>query len=130
MTKYLRPGVLVQKVLNPVAMRAGLATTLSVRTRKTGAEQNIPVNVLEHDGTKYLVSVRGETQWVQNLRAAGECELRRKGTASRFAVTELPVGERGPIVEAYKKQWSAQTKQLFAKLPDAADHPVFRLREA
>src|SRR5436190_23475518 len=100
MTNYLRAGMLVQKVLNPVAMRTGMATTLSVKTRKTGSEQNIPVNVLEHDGIKYLVAVRGETQWVQNLRAAGECELRRKGNVSKLAATELPVGDRGPIVEA------------------------------
>ena len=129
MTKYIQPGWLVQKVLNPVVMRTGMATVLAVKTRTTGREQTLPVNVLEYDGSEYLVSVRGETQWVRNLRATGECELRKKGRARRLAATEIPAGDRGPIVGAYRKQWDSQVKQFFKDLPDDADHPVFALRE-
>jgi hypothetical protein len=102
---------------------------LAVTTRTTGREQALPVNVLEYGGTEYLVSVRGETQWVRNLRSAGECELRRKGRTRRFSASELPVAERAPIVGAYREQWDSQVKQFWANLPDDADHPVFALRE-
>jgi deazaflavin-dependent oxidoreductase (nitroreductase family) len=128
MTRYLAPGWLVRNVLNPVAMRTGMAAVLSVKTRKTGRRQTLPVNVLEFDGTDYLVSVRGETQWVRNLRAAGECEVRGKGESRRLAATEIPIADRAPIVGAYRQRWGAQVRRYFAALPDDADHPVFALR--
>jgi hypothetical protein len=126
MSRYIRPGFMVKNVLNPLAMRTGMATTLRVKTRRTAEVQAIPVNVLEWDGTEYLVAVRGETQWVRNLRAAGECELLSKGRVRRLAATEVPVADRGPIVGAYRKRWAA-TKPYFTRLPDDADHPVFAL---
>lgn len=130
MSTYLAPNWLDQKLLNPIARSLGIATTLAVRTRTTGRTQTLPVNVFSHGGREYLVSVRGESQWVRNLRAAGTCELRRRGTARQLAVAEVPSSERGPIVEAYRKRWSGQVARFFEKLPEAADHPVFLLRAA
>jgi deazaflavin-dependent oxidoreductase (nitroreductase family) len=52
-----------------------VVATLHVRGRTTGQWRSVPVNVLELDGEHYLVSARGETGWVRNLRAAGGGEL-------------------------------------------------------
>jgi hypothetical protein len=84
--------------------------------------------VLEHDGARYLVSARGETDWVRNLRAAGgDGELHARDATERFHATEVPVAERAPILTAYQKVAGKAVESLFAALPDPTDHPVFRL---
>src|SRR5262245_858528 len=49
---------------------------LSVRGRTSGRWRSTAVNLLVLDGERYLVSPRGRTQWVRNMRAAGGGELR------------------------------------------------------
>lgn len=49
---------------------------LSVRGRTSGVMQRIPVNPHSFEGGQYLVSARGHSQWVRNMRAAGGGELR------------------------------------------------------
>lgn len=49
---------------------------LSVRGRKSGEVRSVPVNLLPFAGERYLVAPRGQTQWVRNLRVAGEGRLR------------------------------------------------------
>jgi hypothetical protein len=127
---YLKPPLFVRKVFNPLAMRfgAGGAVTLAVPGRKTGNVQRVPVIPVEVDGARYLVTPRGETDWVKNLRAAGgNATLESKSGTEEFASSEVPVGERGPILEEYRKVAGKAVKALFEKLPDAEDHPTFRL---
>ena len=125
--RYLKPGLLVERVLNPLAMRFGLATTLAVRGRKTGARRTVPVNVLELGDARYLVAPRGETQWARNLRAAREGELRRRSRVERFRAVELADDAKPPIIQAYLERWASQVKSQFERLPDPADHPAFRI---
>ena len=49
---------------------------LRVRGRKTGRLRGVVINVLSVDDLDYLVSPRGTTQWVRNIRVAGTGELR------------------------------------------------------
>jgi deazaflavin-dependent oxidoreductase (nitroreductase family) len=127
---YLKPGRLVSRFLNPLLMKIGMVPTLAVRGRKSGQWRTIPVNVLKLDGQRYLVSARGETDWVQNLRAAGGGEIRRGSRTRAFRATELPVEERPRVIEAYLDQWAYQVNAYFKALPDPADHPVFRIEPA
>ena len=125
--QYLKPGWLVQKVMNPVVMRFGIAPTLAVRGRRSGEWRTVPVNVLDYNGSRYLVAPRGRTDWVLNLRAAGTGEIRRRGKTDRFQAAEVPDHEKPPIINAYLNRWGKQVKSQFDALPDPADHPVFRL---
>jgi deazaflavin-dependent oxidoreductase (nitroreductase family) len=113
-------------------MRLGVATTLVVKGRHTGVVRRTPVKVLEHHGARYLVSPRGETEWVKNLRASGEGHLRRWGSEKPFRALELPEGERRPIIEEYKRRYGAIQfiGEHFRIRPDPADHPVFRIEPA
>jgi deazaflavin-dependent oxidoreductase (nitroreductase family) len=124
---YLEPPFVVRRVLNPIAMRLGLATTLTVPGRRSGVPRSVPVNVLELDGRRYLVAPRGETQWVRNLRAAGAGELRRRGRRQRFRALELPDEEKRPLIDAYLARWGKQVRSQFEALPDPSQHPVFRI---
>ncbi len=128
--RYLRPGWFVARVMNPIVMRLGMATTLAVRGRKSGQMRTVPVNVLELDGARYLVAPRGTTEWVRNLRVAGTGELRRRGKTERIRVTEVANELKPAIIKAYLDKWGSQVKSQFDALPDPADHPVFRLEPA
>ena len=127
--RYIRPGSLATRVGNPLMKRLGFAPTLAVRGRKSGAWRTTPVMPLKMDNVTYLVSPRGETDWARNLRAAGEGELRRFTRTRAFRAAEISRGDRARFVEAYKRRWAraGPIKQQFDKLPDPADHPVFRL---
>ena len=124
---YLRPGFVIARIVNPLLMRLRVVPTLAVRGRKSGTWRTVPVNVLEHNGCRYLVAPRGNTHWVQNLRAAGGGEIRTKKGAEPFRAAEVANDEKPPIIEAYLARWGSQVKAQFKELPDPADHPVFRL---
>ncbi len=125
---YLRPSWLISRVVNPLLMRLGVVPTLRVRGRKTGRWRSVPVNVLELDGERYLVAPRGETDWVRNLRAAGGGQLQygRRRTEP-FTLVEVRDEEKPRVIAAYLDRWGNQVRSQFEALPDAADHPVFRL---
>jgi hypothetical protein len=96
------------------------------------------VNPLTLDGERYLISPRGNTQWVRNMRVAGGGELRLGRRVEKFTATELPVEERPRVLRAYLKKWKFEVGVFFQGVgPDAADdallgiapdHPVFRIR--
>ncbi|MEU8585983.1 nitroreductase family deazaflavin-dependent oxidoreductase [Streptomyces sp. NPDC048664] len=110
---------------------------MSVRGRKSGRMQRIPVNPHRHEGVQYLVSARGHSQWVRNMRAAGGGELRVGRRVRVFTAVELPDHEKLPVLRAYLEKWGWEVDQYFqgvtAKSSDeeitasAPDHPVFRI---
>ncbi|HZD72224.1 MAG TPA: nitroreductase family deazaflavin-dependent oxidoreductase [Actinomycetes bacterium] len=124
---YVKPSGFA-KFVNGMVARLGLKPTLAVRGRKSGQWRTVAVNVLEVEGTRYLIAPRGETQWVRNLRASGEGELRRRGRAERFHAVEVPVQERAPLMQAYLERWRSEVRREFEALPDPADHPTFQLQ--
>jgi deazaflavin-dependent oxidoreductase (nitroreductase family) len=108
---------------------------LAVRGRKSGEWRTTPVNLLSYEGKRYLVAPRGETQWVRNLRASGEGELRLGRRAEAFSAAELPDDPKPAVLRAYLKRWKAEVGVFFGGVgPDsseaelrriAPDHPVF-----
>ncbi|MFE2143715.1 nitroreductase/quinone reductase family protein [Streptomyces sp. NPDC059456] len=114
---------------------------LSVRGRTSGRMQRIPVNPHTYEGEQYLVSARGHSQWVRNMRVAGGGELRVGRKVRTFSVTELtdPV-EKAAVLRAYLEKWGWEVNRFFqgitAQSSDAelraaaADHPVFRITVA
>jgi len=126
---YLKPPWFVVRVFNKFAMATGISgsETLTLTGRSSGAHQQIPVISVDVDGAKYLVSTRGESQWVKNLRADPVVTLKTRTSVARFSASEIPVEQRPPILAAYRIRAGKQVDGYFAKLPDPADHPVFRL---
>lgn len=117
--------------VNRLLVRLGLTDAVRVRGRTTGALHQLAANVLVHEGRRYLVAPRGNTQWVRNVRAAGGCEVRQRGGAwTPMQVREVPAQDRGPLIDAYVAAWGWQVGDQFHALPDAADHPVFELTPA
>ncbi len=113
--------------------------TLEVKGRRSGATRSTVVNSVEYEGTRYLVSPRGEAEWVRNVRAAGgEAVIRHRGRR-RVGLEELSAEQRAPILQLYLRQNALSTRQHFGIDPHApleefervaAKHPVFRITEA
>ena len=125
---YLKPPWFVTKVFNKLAMGFGVggSETLVVSRRSSG-EQTIPVIPCDLDGVRYIVSSRGESAWVRNLRAAGGCELRSRSVRSRDSAAEVPVEQRAPIIAAYRAKAGKTVASYWEQLPEPADHPTFVL---
>ena len=129
---YLKPPTFTRKVFNPVAARLGLggSAELVVLGRRSGQPRSVPVIPVELGGVRYVVSTRGEAEWVRNLRASGACELRGRHHSGRYHAVELPVPERSLVLAAYRAKAGGMVKGYFSALPDDQDHPVFRLDPA
>lgn len=127
---YVKPPWFARKVFNPMAMRFNLSGTeaLTVPGRQTGRPLRVPVIPVDHDGARHVVSTRGESDWVRNLRASGRGELAGKERVERFRAQELPVDQRAPVIASYRTKAGRFVEGYWRKLPDPADHPVFRLK--
>ena len=73
---------------------------LEVRGRKTGRLHRLAVVVAQYQGQQYLVSMLGESEWVKNVRAAGEAFI-LSGRRRRVRLAEVPVEQRPPIIQEY-----------------------------
>lgn len=102
---YLKRPAFTRLVVNRLMVKfnPGPISTLTVAGRRTKLPRKVPVTPLELDGTRYLVSPYGESEWVRNLRASGRAELSRKGRVETFQASEVPVDEREPIIAAYRR---------------------------
>lgn len=127
---YLKPPWFVKNVFNRVAMAANIGETLTITKRVSGEPQQIPVTTVDVEGVKYVVSTRGESEWVKNIRTNPHVTLAVKGAATAYTATEVPAAERAPIIAAYKPKAGKVVDGYFAKLPDDADHPTFALTPA
>ncbi len=142
MTSYRRPTKVTQafnRVVGWLASR-GLTPsgtiTLEVKGRRSGMIRSNVVTWVEQDEERYLVSPRGESEWVRNVRAAGgEAVIRRRG-GQKVRLEEVPAEERAPIIKAYLAKTAMATRQHFGVDPKAeieefeaitARHPVFRI---
>jgi deazaflavin-dependent oxidoreductase (nitroreductase family) len=142
--RYIRPNWFTGHVFNPIVRgltRFGLSVygsrILAVRGRKSGQWRITPVNPLEFQGQRYLVAPRGVTEWVRNIRATGQAELRLGSRREPIRVTELSDDEKPELLRHYLQRWKWEVGQFFEGVgPDAPDseirriapnHPVFRI---
>jgi deazaflavin-dependent oxidoreductase (nitroreductase family) len=142
---YRQPGFFTHRIMNPfvlIMMRLGLSVwgsrILEVRGRQSGVPRRTPVNLLDIDGRQYLVSPRGDTQWVRNARAdGGRLTLILGRRRDERIAHELPDSEKTPILRAYLAKWKMEVGIFFDGVTGdsqdedlvriAPDHPVFVL---
>ncbi|MFF7202804.1 nitroreductase family deazaflavin-dependent oxidoreductase [Streptomyces sp. NPDC008141] len=142
-THYIKPGRLDTIINGSIAWlaRRGISlmgtAELSVRGRTSGEWRSIPVNPLPYEGGPYLISARGHSQWVRNLRAAGGGRLQLGRKTQRFTAVELADEEKPALIRTYLERWGWEVGRFFgdvnAKSTDeellaaAHKHPVFRI---
>ena len=146
-TRYVEPGWFTKNVFNRGVRwltRVGLSVAgsreLRVTGRTSGKTRTTVVNLLDVDGERYLVAPRGTTQWVRNLRAAGDGQLRVGRRVEDFHAHELQDDAKAPVLRAYVAKWGWEVGQFFegiGKNPSEAElqaiapgFPVFAVATA
>jgi len=142
--RFQEPGWFTKHVFNrfvALLTRLGLSVAgsrvLEVKGRKSGEWRKTPVNLLVHDGDRYLVAPRGNTQWVRNMRVAGGGRLVLGNRTEEFSATEVGEDEKPALLRAYLEKWKWEVGAFFDGVgPDASDeelrrigpdHPAFRI---
>jgi len=129
---YLKPPWFTKNVFNPIAMATGVSNTetLTVTKRASKQPQTIPVLTVDVDGTTYLVSTRGESEWVRNVRANPNVTISNRSGTNGYVAREIPENDRQRILDAYRQKAGRMVDGYFRKLPGEGDHPVFSLTKA
>ncbi len=139
---YKKPNALTKKMnsfLGWLAAR-GIGPKRLVRLehkgRVSGGMRSTAVNWTQLDDKRYLVSPRGETQWVRNVRAdGGRAVLHRGGNSESVRLEEIPAEGRAAIIKQYVGE-NKIVKGEFGLEPDdsieqyqgiAANHPTFQI---
>ena len=125
----LKPPARVTKIFNRLAMHSTLwdVHTLEVARRNGVNPQRVPVIPLEHEGSLFVVSTRGDADWVKNVRVAGKVRLGQKGQFETYATTEVPAEGRADIIRAYRKKAGREVTGYWKRLPGALEQPTFKL---
>jgi deazaflavin-dependent oxidoreductase (nitroreductase family) len=141
--RYIKPTTLDRafntfiQLLTKLGVSVYGSRVLAVRGRKSGDWRTVPVNLLTHEGERYLVAPRGETEWVRNIRAAGGGELWLGRTREAIHVVELADAAKPPVLRLYLDKWWFEVGRFFEGVerdasPEdlrriAPGFPVFRL---
>jgi deazaflavin-dependent oxidoreductase (nitroreductase family) len=142
--RFQQPGWFTKNVFNRVvagSTRLGLSVwgsrVLAVRGRSSGEWRTTPINLLSYRGERYLVAPRGVKQWVRNIRARGEAELRIGRRREPIKVVELSDDEKPDLLRAYLRRWKMEIGAFFQGVgPEssteelrriAPGYPVFRI---
>ena len=87
-------------VFSPLARRLlgagvplGPNALITIRGRKSGIERTTPVALVEIGGKRWVIGTFGETNWVRNLRTAGEAVVTVGRSREELRAHELSQGE-------------------------------------
>jgi deazaflavin-dependent oxidoreductase (nitroreductase family) len=145
MAHYQEPGWFTRNVFNraiqgltSLGVSVWGSRVLEVPGRKSGEPRRTPVNLLDHEGGQYLVSPRGNGQWVRNVRANdGGLTLLLGKRRTDYRATEVADAEKIGVLRSYLKRWKFEVGVFFdgvdgtssdeELLAVAPDHPVFRV---
>ena len=138
------------ELFNPIARRVlkagallGPNALITIRGRKSGEPRTTPVALVEIDGHRWVIGTFGDTNWVRNLRAAGQATLsvgkRREDVKAAELIGEERVSFFREVLTPYVKRLRIGTLLLsvlgardIVDDPAAAaeKRPVFELRAA
>lgn len=147
---YQAPGWFTRHVFNRAVARLtrmGVSVlgsrVLETRGRQSGQPRRTPVNLLTFDDQEYLVSPRGNGQWVRNVRAdGGRLTLILGRHRTSYVARELTTDDprTAPVLRAYLTRWKAEVGVFFDGTgPGSSDaeltaiapqHPIFELTPA
>src|SRR5712692_3637458 len=120
--RYVEPNWFTRNVFNRIVAwltQLGISVygsrILAVRGRRSGVWHTIPVNLLDYRGERYLVAPRGITQWVRNVRAGSEAELRLGSRRERVGLIEIADDDPRKIelLRDYLRKWAFEAAAFF-----------------
>src|SRR5262245_51396235 len=117
---------ILRAMATPLWRASGYAGVLEVVGRRTGAPVKVTLVPAKVDGAIYLIAFGGHTHWSRNLTAAGRGVLQIRRKRRDFVCVEVAGDERERAIASYLSG-IGPVKYEFLHLPEAADHPTFRL---
>ncbi len=81
-------GPITSRLLR-LGLPLGPNRVLIIRGRRSGQPYRVPLAVAEVHDRRFVIGTFGDTNWVRNLRAAGEAELMVRGRTEQVAAREL-----------------------------------------
>ncbi|KAA8968177.1 nitroreductase/quinone reductase family protein [Mycobacterium sp.] len=124
--RVARVGTAVGRGLAEAGVSIAGTRALRVRGRTSGKRRGVVVNVLTVEGVDYLVSPRGRTQWVRNVRAAGVVEVGPRWRSRRRRATEVADAAKPDLLRRYLDRWYWQVKGHVAGLAPDCGEPELR----
>ena len=110
---------------------------LQVRGRKSGRIYSTPVNILTHNGRRYLVAPRGDTQWSRNARTSGEATFVKGFKREDVKLREIADADKPQLLKAYLESFTPTVQRYFPVragsrleefVPLAPRYPVFEIQ--
>ena len=86
---FIRASNPLARRLLKLGMPMGPNVLLTVRGRTSGQPRSAPVAIAAYGGHRWIIAAYGDVQWVRNLRAAGEGEVRRRNQVEHIRASEL-----------------------------------------
>lgn len=129
----LANGIMVRLMRWGVSL-PGLAL-LTVQGRRSGRPHTVPVQPVEHDCKRWLVSPYGETNWVKNARLTGKADLLYGGRSHTVRLHEADAATAAPVLKVYVNRATivrpyfdaSPESPLEAFAAEAKQHPVFEI---
>ena len=109
---WIRPFTthVFNRLSRPLAPWLPLFGVLTYRGRRSGTTYRTPMNVFRRgDHYVFALTYGGEVQWVKNILAAGECELRTRGR-------DLHLVEPERFVDPERRQMPPVVRQFLGLL--------------
>jgi deazaflavin-dependent oxidoreductase (nitroreductase family) len=134
-TPIRRFGNMLVAPLAQLGLAGKRTHVLTTVGRKSNRRYSTPVQLLFHEGQRWLVAPYGERPWVKNARAAGTVELTRALRTERARIEEVDAQTAATVLREYVRK-TPIVKAYFDAGPDspleefeseAPRHPVFRL---
>ncbi|OCB19181.1 hypothetical protein A5674_07605 [Mycobacterium malmoense] len=131
-TRYQEPGRAARAANALIRWLAELGVSIAgthalrVRGRTSGAMRAVVVNLLTVDGTDYLVSPRGNTQWARNVRAAGVVETGPRWRRRHARASEVADADKPELLRRYLDRWYWQVKDYVSGLTPQSTEDQFR----
>jgi len=98
---------------------------LRVRGRKTGKLRGVVINMMSVDGRNYVVSPRGNTQWVRNARVAGTVEMGPRWRSREVRLSEVADEAKPTLLKLYLDRWYWEVKGHIGGLtPQSTDDEI------
>jgi deazaflavin-dependent oxidoreductase (nitroreductase family) len=121
--------------LTKIGIGPGYTYLLTTTGRRSGEPRTTPVNIIDLDGERWLVSSYGNVGWVYNVRASPQVTLRRGRRRDSFTAVEVQPEQAGPVLKVYVRRVPITAPYFDAKRGDPVEqfeaeadrHPVFRL---
>jgi deazaflavin-dependent oxidoreductase (nitroreductase family) len=102
---WLRIANPLVRGLSRLGLPLGTIHVLTVPGRRTGAPRPTPVSPLTVDGRRYVVAGLPQSDWAQNVRAAGHAELAQGRRRAQVRLTEVTdPGQRRAVMRAFPRE--------------------------